>query len=107
MSEVKLQVGGRTYTVAVGEGQEDNLRNLAAMVDEKIVGMGKNVSNNEAKNLLFAAILLADDLQEMRKNTAPPSGIAEDADALGDRLERLAGALENVASRLEGGSQAS
>ena len=106
MSEVKLKVGGRTYTVAVGDGQEDNLRNLAAMVDEKIVGMGKNVSSNEAKNLLFAAILLADDLQEMSKAAVPPA-VTHDTDALGDRLERLAGALENVASRLEGDSQAS
>ncbi|MBX7540335.1 cell division protein ZapA [Qipengyuania sphaerica] len=106
MSEVKLQVGGRQYTVSVADGQEDNLRGLASTVDAKIAGMGNNVSNNEAKNLLFAAILLADELDEAKKKAAqapthpPDPGI--DTDGLADRLERLAVALENAAARLEG-----
>ena len=108
MSEVRLQVGGRHYTVSVADGQEDNLRRLASAVDGKITGMGKNVSTNEAKNLLFAAILLADELDEAKKTAAVPAPAPRpaeagiDTDAVADRLERLAVALENAATRLEG-----
>ena len=111
MSEVKLQVGGRSYTVSVADGQEESLRNLGSMVDAKISGMGKNVSNNEAKNLLFAAILLADEVTETKKKLAhlesnPPAPEVDTAD-VADKLERLAVALENAASRLESEPQAS
>ena len=107
MSEVKLQVGGRIHTVSVADGQEESLRQLAAMVDAKIAGMGTNVSSNEAKNLLFAAILLADELADAKKKLAHPPDPGIEAAALADRLERLAATLENTASRLEGGPQAS
>lgn len=108
MSEVKLQVGGRPYTVSVADGQEDNLRSLAATVDAKLVGMGKNVSSNEAKNLLFAAILLADELDEAKKKaSAPPPPPEIDTSEVANKLERLAVSLENAASRLEGGQEGS
>ncbi|MGE5953436.1 MAG: cell division protein ZapA, partial [Qipengyuania vulgaris] len=94
MSEVKLQVGGRPYTVSVADGQEDNLRSLAATVDAKLVGMGKNVSSNEAKNLLFAAILLADELEDAKKKASapppPPPAPEIDTGLVADKLERLA-----------------
>ena len=111
MSEVKLQVGGRPYKVSVADGQEDNLRSLAATVDAKLAGMGKNISSNEAKNLLFAAILLADELEDAKKKASapppPPPAPEIDTDMVAGKLERLAVALENAASRLEGGPQGS
>ncbi|MBT8427132.1 MAG: cell division protein ZapA [Erythrobacter sp.] len=108
MSDVKLQVGGRVYTVSTANGQEDKVRGLAQMVDEKISGMGKNATSNEAKNLLFAAILLADELTDARnaaQSHPPDPGI--DTDALAIRLERVANALEGAASALEGETGAS
>ena len=108
MSDVKLQVGGRVYTVSTANGQEDKVRGLAQMVDDKISGMGKNATSNEAKNLLFAAILLADELTDARnaaQSHPPDPGI--DTDALANRLERVANALEGAASALEGEASAS
>ena len=108
MSDVKLQVGGRVYTVSTAQGQEDKVRELARLVDEKITGMGKNVTGNEAKNLLFAAILLADEVNDARKSAQshpPDPGI--DVDSIAARLERIANALEGAASALEGEAEAS
>ena len=105
MSDVRLEVGGRRYTVACADGQEDSVRHLASMVDAKLAQMGSNLSNNEAKNLLFAAILLADELDEAKKRIAapPPPPKAEiDTSSVAKKLESLADALENAASRLEG-----
>ncbi len=106
MSDVKLDVGGRKYTVSCADGEEENVQRLAGMVDGKLAAMGANLSSNEAKNLLFAALLLADELDEAKKK-APPPEAEFDPERLANRLERLAGALENAASTLEGGADAS
>lgn len=108
MSDVKLQVGGRVYTVSTANGQEDKVRGLAQMVDEKISSMGSNATSNEAKNLLFAAILLADELTDARNAAqSHPPDPRIDTDALAIRLERVANALEGAASALEGEAGAS
>ena len=96
MSEVRLSVGGRTYTVRCEDGQEDHIRKLAGVVDGKIGSMGKNRSSFEAKNMLFAALLLADELDEKRAAAAQVSD-----DGTASRLENIAEALEKVADRLE------
>ena len=96
MSEVRLTVGGRNYTLRCEDGQEDHIRKLAGVIDAKLNAMGANLSNMEAKNLLFAALLLADDLEEAG---APPT--PHDDAAHAERLEKLADALEKQADRLE------
>ena len=104
MSDVTLEVGGRKYTVACQDGQEDNVRRLAGMIDDKIGSLGANVSANEAKNLLFAALLLADELDEAKKRgaAAPAAATtATDSQRLATQLERMATALENAATTLE------
>ena len=101
MSDLRLQVGGRYYTVACTDGEEDHVRSLAKAVDDKLSAMGSNLSGNEAKNLLFAALLLADEVEEARRNAAQPAAPPVDTGNLAGRLERIAGALENAASTLE------
>ena len=101
MSEVRLKVGGRIYTVAVADGQEDALRALADKVDAKIAGMGKKISTNEAKNLLFAAILLADELEEATRGANAHATSTIDLGILADRLDAIGDALEKAADALE------
>ena len=103
MSDVTLSVGGRNYTVACADGQEEHVQRLAGVIDGKLGTMGANLSSQEAKNLLFAALLLADELDEANKEPAPPAEAEFDADRLAGQLERMAAALENAASTLEGG----
>ena len=74
MSEVRLTVGERTYTVACADGQEQRIEFLGGRVDAKLKAMGGNLTSNEAKNLLFAALMLADELDEAGTNSpAPPT----------------------------------
>ncbi|RDC59719.1 Myosin-3 [Alteripontixanthobacter maritimus] len=63
MSEVRLQVGGKSYTIACEAGEEDRVAQLGAMIDGKLRDMGR-LAPQEAKNLLFASLLLADELQD-------------------------------------------
>ena len=107
MSDVSLEVGGRRYTVACADGQEAHVQRLASVIDGKLGTMGANLSSQEAKNLLFAALLLADELDEAKKAATPPSPSTEssfDSERLANQLERIAGALENAAQVLEGGT---
>lgn len=108
MSEVTLQVGGRPYTVSCADGEETHVRQLAAIVDGKLAAMGDNLPPGDAKNLLFAALILADEIVEANRATKPArDGTAESQFELtmGRRLESMADRLENIAKTLEGAGQ--
>ena len=97
---VDLTIAGRTYQVACREGEEENLRAAARLVDgksrEALAGLG---TLSEARQFLFASLLLADQLVENRPEPAPPAepepGLLRRAEALAVRLESLASQLEN------------
>ncbi len=106
---IDLSIAGRTYQVACREGEEENLRTAARLVDgksrEAIAGLG---TLSEARQFLFASLLLADQLIENRPDAVPPAPPAEPAgpdsemvqraEMLASRMESLAAALENDAS---------
>jgi cell division protein ZapA len=103
---VDLTIAGRTYQVACREGEEDNLRAAGRLVDSKsreaLAGLG---TLSEARQFLFASLLLADQLVENKPEAAAPSiptgpdpALVNRAEALAERLESLAAALENEAA---------
>jgi cell division protein ZapA len=105
MSNVKLAIGGRQFTVACAEGEEDHVTGLGEMIAAKVGTMGDTSGQNEGRMLLFAALLLADELHEATVRSAPgepaPAGLALD-DRAAERLDAIAERLENLAIRLEG-----
>ncbi len=103
MNDVKLSVGKRTYTLACAEGEEDHLRDLAGMVDARLSAIGADLmGQTEAKNLLIAALILADEVHEAKKGM--PAN-RDDDDRLAETLETLAERLEKSAAKLERTSQ--
>ena len=100
MSNVTLSIGGRHYTVACAAGEEAHIEMLGRTIDGKLTDMPNLSGQSEARTLLFAALLLADELHELPGDAprAADTGNAEAAEA----LERLAGKLEMLAERLEG-----
>jgi cell division protein ZapA len=100
MAEVALAIGGRSYTIACRDGGEDHLRALAARVDAKVEeARGVVGSASEVRQLLFAALLLADDLSELSAGTVPQ---AADGDTV-RALASLAARMESLADTLETG----
>ena len=63
MADVHLNVAGRRYDVHCADGQEEQLLQLASLVDEKARGMS---GSTEVRQLLFAALMLADEAYEAR-----------------------------------------
>ena len=105
MAEVTLAIGGRSYTVACRDGGEEHLRGLAKRVDAKVAeAQGAVGTASEVRQLLFAALLLADDVAECGAATASaapaaPASDPEIARALSilvTRVESMADALESA-----------
>ena len=101
---IDLNIAGRTYQVACREGEEENLRAAARLVDgksrEALSGLG---TLSEARQFLFAALLLADQLVDDRPEAAMPDPQPAGPDpAVVSRAETLAGRLESLAGHLEG-----
>ncbi len=98
---VDLTIAGRTYQVACREGEEEQLRAAARLVDgksrEALAGLG---TLSESRQFLFASLLLADQMIEKQPDSAavvasgPDPRLVGRAEALAERLEALADALE-------------
>ena len=98
MAEVELSIAGRPYKVACRNGEEDTLRAAGALVDAKsreaLAGLG---TLSESRQLLFAALLLADQLVDGREVEIPTGPDPE----LVERTQQIAQRLESLADRLE------
>lgn len=96
MSNVTLQIGGRAYTVACAEGEEAHVGALGRTIADKVDQIG--TGHGEARQLLFAALLLADELHEARgrpgQTTAAPEQNPDILEAIAERLEKVALSLE-------------
>ena len=103
MAHVDLEIAGRRYTVACRDGEEEHLRGLAALIDRRAHDAAQALGSlTETRQLLFAALLIADDLKEARAGAGLPDPVPPPPDpAVAEGLERLAGRLENLAQRLE------
>jgi cell division protein ZapA len=103
---IDLNIAGRTYQVACREGEEENLRAAARLVDgksrEALAGLG---TLSEARQFLFASLLLADQLIDKNPESAAATAHVAPAapdPALVERAEALANRLEMLATELEG-----
>jgi cell division protein ZapA len=110
MSNVSLHIGGRSFTVACAPGEEAHITGLGRMIDAKLHAMGGMSGQSEARMLLFAALVMADELHEAQNGPGapppppppPPPPEPEEDMELAARLENIAESLEKCASHLEG-----
>ena len=102
MAEVDLTIAGRPYRIACRDGEEDNLRAAAALVDgksrEALAGLG---TLSETRQLLFASLLLADQLIDKPKTGGDAAPAPQADPLLEQRVVRLAERLESLAQSLE------
>jgi cell division protein ZapA len=101
MASVEVEIAARRYSVACRDGEEAHLRSVAAIVDGKAQDAAAALGAlSESRQLLFASLLLADELKEHRSGQAPAAP-AEPDPAILDALERLAARVEALAEQLE------
>jgi cell division protein ZapA len=99
---IDISIAGRTYQVACREGEEENLRAAARLVDgksrEALAGLG---TLSEARQFLFASLLLADQMIDKQPDVAAAVAPAPPDPVLVERAEALAMRLESLAAQLE------
>jgi cell division protein ZapA len=113
MAQVTVRINGYAYTVGCQDGEEEHLLAMAGEVERRIEGI-KAVAGQagEARMLVMAALLMADDLFEMEQEiTALQRQLAErprlaPAPAqpdpkLAQKIDRLARRAEEIAAGLE------
>lgn len=100
MSNVTLEIAARKYTIACAEGEERHIEMLGASIDAKLTQLDNLAGQSPERILLYAALLLADELHESKGNSAPAIPAAPD-DTAAIQLESLADRLESLAMRIE------
>jgi cell division protein ZapA len=107
VGQVTVRVNGYQHTIGCKDGEEQHVGELIAQIEEKVKlirAMGGQFS--EARMLLHVALLLADEVGDLRSETSrlrtgAPAGLA--APPAGDPL--LAERLGRIAERIEGLAQ--
>lgn len=106
MSNVTFEVGGRKFTVACSDGEESHIEMLGQRIADKLAGIPDLTGQSEARTLLYAALLLADENHEL-ESKAGASPAPADMPDIAEPLEKLAERLESLASHLESGASTS
>jgi cell division protein ZapA len=114
--KVDVSINGRLYGVACDEGQQPRVRELAAMVDERVKRLssgGPVGAIGETHILVLAGLLLADELSESRAALENEERLAaarhamgqqqpqQDEDLLVVTIDHLADRIGDIAERLD------
>ncbi|MFW2829350.1 cell division protein ZapA [Sphingomonas sp. ID0503] len=102
MADVTLSIGGREYRVACAPGGESRLERVGAILDDKVRDATRALGEmGEARAILFAAILLGDELLDHRDGKTPAGDpeLASNIERMAERIEAVAAALEARAAK--------
>jgi cell division protein ZapA len=103
MAQVTIRINGYAYTVGCEDGQETHLEQMAADIEQRISSIKAiGGQSGEARLLMLAALLLADELHDTRSAqkanlaAATPKSDPEKS----AKLRRLAARAEEIAADL-------
>jgi len=109
MAQVTIRINGYAYTVGCEDGQETHLEQMAGEIEQRIASIKAiGGQSGEARLLMLAALLLADELHDERKaaqEAAATAPILEEPAPKPDaekraKLRRLAARAEEIAADL-------
>jgi cell division protein ZapA len=105
VATVNIMVVGRSYEISCDEGQETDVRALAAEVDRRATELLRAVGQvGDARLLVMVGLMMADEIADLRRREGSGNGLLaqEDVDAtLSVRLDALAAQINAIADRLE------
>ena len=103
MAQVNVTVNGRPYAVGCEDGQETHLVELGRMFDRQVRQVSQDMGQlGETRLFLMGALLLADELSDLRLRLASVQSELTRLQSEEARVEaRAVGALESAAKRIE------
>jgi cell division protein ZapA len=107
MPTVTIALNGRNYDIAVGEGEEARVLELAGEIRRRMEGVTKGAHPmTEGMAFVMTALLMADELDQKKreasklKDEGREGGLRREL-ALADTIEALAKRIETLAARVE------
>lgn len=102
MGKVHIVINNRGYDVACDDGQEGAVGELAQDLAQRVERLAQSVGQiGDARLLLMAALLVADELSAAKEELARLAGGDGEEDKLAQSLEILASRVEAIAARVE------
>lgn len=102
MSQVRIKIGPRNYSIACGPGDEEKVEKFGALIDQNYAKLGNARAPQEADNLVFAALFMADELDEAKTSLSDARAeLAEVRRALQQAQDDAANAARKAASETE------
>ena len=108
MAQVTLRINGYAYTIGCRDGEEHHLQAMGREVEQRIDTIKSSAGQSgEARMLVMASLLMADELHELRQKLAVAQSAAQSGGAgngdlrLSRRLSRMAKRAEEIAAGLE------
>ena len=115
MSDVKIEINGRSYQIACEDGQEDHLQRLAGFLEKRLQDVISTVGQvGQDRLLVMAGLLIADELSDAfaeidsaRANPDPDTvkllqdETEEKAEAKAAHIFELLAERESIADRIE------
>ena len=102
MNSVKIQIGPRSYQIACDPADAEKVRKFGALIDENYAKLGTARAAQEADNMVFAALFMADELDEARKEAIDAKAELAEASA---ELNRSKDDIENAVRKAKATSE--
>jgi len=103
MAQLTIEVNGKPYIVGCEDGQEAHLRALAELVDARVREIAPDAGAlGETRLMLLGALMLADEVGNLKGRLAGAQARAEQAEQALDRAEdKLVAALDAATRKIE------
>ncbi len=102
MSDVTLTINRRAYQVACEDGQEDHLRGLGRLVEERVEELvGSMGQVGDQRLLVMATLLFADDAKGAREALKKAQAKVDTLSARKKAEDGAAAAIEDLAAKIE------
>jgi cell division protein ZapA len=103
MPSVEILINNRTYAIACDAGEEDRLRHLGSIINQRASQLGAAAS--ETQRLLMVSLMLADELEEaqikaVKAANGAPAETDEERDLLIAAVEHLSERIDHIAASL-------
>ena len=103
MAQLTVRINGFGYTIGCKDGEEQHLMSMAHEVERRIDTIKASTGpSGEARMLAMAALLMADEVFELRQRVEELSARGGGPDPkLGRKLNRMAKRAEEIAATLD------
>lgn len=102
MAEVNLNINGRNYGIACDSGQEKRVKDLGYYIDQRIKEISRaGAASNDSHLLILTALMLADEIFDLRDEMSELSEKAGESDAVREEDALMVRAIDHLAERID------